>query len=158
MNEPNEPELEKLIARSLSTLPDQVAPPSIASSVMATLRARQEAPWWRRSWFQWPAPWRIASATAALAIISVLLAATWSYWPDAAARYDTLARSGSTMMTTLATWFDDVSLRAWPYLGAVPTSVWFAGLGVIAACYLMCIGLGTAFARYFIFSKQTLRS
>ncbi len=158
MSENQDPELEELIARKLRDLPDQIAPASLASSVLATLRARQAAPWWRRSWFQWPASLRFASAGLAFAISTLLLWTAWSYWPDAAARYDSVAQSGTTWLATWRNWFNGASLQARTYLDTVPTSFLFAAIGVVAACYLMCIGLGTAFVRYFIFSKQTLRS
>jgi hypothetical protein len=158
MSENQDLELEELIARKLRALPDQIAPQSLASSVLATLRARQAAPWWRRSWFQWPASLRIASAGLAFAITGLLLAAALHYWPDAAARYDSMAQNGSTWIAAFTTWLDQATLQARAHLDTVPASFWFAAGGFVSACYLMCIGLGTAFVRYFIFSKQTLRS
>lgn len=158
MSEDHDPELEDLIARNLRALPDQAAPSSLATSVLAALRARQTAPWWRRSWFQWPVSLRVASAFAAVSITSVVVWSAWSHWPDTTARYDAIKESGTTLLAAATAWLGQVSVAAQSHLDTVPSSVWFTALGVIAACYLMCIGLGTAFARYFIFSKQSPRS
>ncbi|HOW64500.1 MAG TPA: hypothetical protein P5186_07590 [Candidatus Paceibacterota bacterium] len=52
-----ERQLEELLQRELSRLPERQAPPTLIPRVLAAIQARQNQPRWRRSFVHWPWPW-----------------------------------------------------------------------------------------------------
>lgn len=47
-------ELEKMIHRTLRSLPERRAPRSLEHRVLAAIEARQALPWWHKSFVHWP--------------------------------------------------------------------------------------------------------
>ncbi len=65
-------DLEHLAHRELSQLSGPRAPETLLPRVMQIVGTRAHRPWYARSWFTWPWPWRIASiAAVALAAYGV---------------------------------------------------------------------------------------
>lgn len=79
-----EQDLEKLMERELRSLPAPSAPETLAPRVMAAIAARAALPWHRRTWFEWPRGWQIASAVLTVAFLATLMTlAPWRALPDA---------------------------------------------------------------------------
>ena len=72
-------ELEREIAAALRRLPAPRAPGTLTPRVMAAVRLRGQAPWYRRPWFAWPAGWRVLSILPVALL--VYLAWSWSLPP-----------------------------------------------------------------------------
>ncbi len=157
MSDEPDPQLEQWLARKLRELPDQAAPPSLATNVLATLRARQALPWWRRSWFEWPAKMRWSAAAAVPLVVGLIALLGWQLWPDLQARYTALVEGRAALGQTVSTWLELGSAGARDYLSALPSYVWTIGLGLVVASYLMCVGLGTVFARHFLVPQESNR-
>jgi hypothetical protein len=79
-----EQDLEKLMDRELRSLPVPRAPGTLAPRVMAAITARAALPWHRRTWFEWPRGWQVASAALTVAFLTALMTlAPWRALPDA---------------------------------------------------------------------------
>ncbi len=123
-------EAEHALHAKLRALPDLAAPDSLAPAVLATLERRASRPWWRQSWFAWPAT--VRAATTALALVTLALcgwfaAGAWQ-GATAAAAGATDWVSQSWLMESLA-----VVMRA---LGALSRSVYallLVGAGLVVA-------------------------
>ena len=61
---PADDDLETLIAGELRQLPAPRAPQGLLPRVMAAVGQSLDRPWYARSWFTWPLPWRVASVGA----------------------------------------------------------------------------------------------
>ncbi len=112
---------------------------------MAALRARAARPWYRRTWWQWPA----AAQVLSLLVFSGLFGSlTWACFH--VGRGDLAATLGTGMTEPLAllaplggivaTLIEAMAL----VLRQVPWLVWGGILAFFAVMYLSCIGLGTA--------------
>jgi hypothetical protein len=68
---PTDSDLERHIHRELSSLDPPRAPATLLMRVLAGI----ERPWYTRAWLTWPAPARIGSA---LALVALLIGITWA--------------------------------------------------------------------------------
>lgn len=64
-----DPQLEQWLSRKLKHLPELRAPGTLAPRVMARIRARAAAPWYRQPWFHWPPVWQAGSLAAAVSLL-----------------------------------------------------------------------------------------
>lgn len=147
MTKPSPQDLEKLIHRTLRSLPDRAAPRSLEHRVLAAIAARQALPWWRQSFAHWP----LAARSAFLVVSAVLAAAVLAGYFRA---------TGEVQATSLL----DGPLAAWARLEAfvdivgelggvvwrsIP-SLWIYGaLAFAATMYAAFFGLGAAAYRTF---------
>lgn len=134
-------DLEKLIHRTLRSLPDRRAPQTLEGRVLAAIEARQALPWWRRSYSAWPLAARcmflLLSGTAA-----ILLVAGWTrsgiHAPDLSASFasELALLEGLRSLGRAA-----VELGALVFRSIPP--VWlYGGLACLAALYAMLLGVG----------------
>jgi hypothetical protein len=148
MSSPNPEELEKLIHRTLRSLPDRPAPRSLESRVLAAIEARQSLPWWHQSFTHWPVAARgaflvLSGALAAAFIILVIRSgaetntATLLSGPLA---FLGQLKAGATGILN----FGNLIFRSIP-------SLWiYGGIAFIAFMYAALIGLGaTAYRTFF---------
>jgi hypothetical protein len=70
-------ELETLVDRELRRLPVPHAPHTLLPRVMAAVEAWAQRPWYTRSWFAWPAEWRLVSIVP----LALLVYSVWSLPP-----------------------------------------------------------------------------
>ena len=118
-------ELEREIDAALRSLPAPRAPGTLTPRVMAAVRARGEAPWYRRPWFAWPAAGRLAAATVALLLIG---AAIW--WMPSALQVT--ARTATSLAASIGhylTWQPPDSVRRALEVAAAVQAVWRTLLG-----------------------------
>jgi hypothetical protein len=139
---------EAALGRALKNLPERPAPDTLMPNVMARIRARAAQPWYRQSWWHWPAALRVASATVACAVLALLPLAGGHFWETSASpllnRWLDVAQ---TVQRALVIAADAVFPASWS-LGP-ETLRWlivFAGL-LLTAMYLTCIGIGTVVYR-----------
>ena len=147
MEKPPDQDLETFIHQELRRLPLVEAPGSLIANVQATVQRQQSLPWWQRSWFSWPRPWRLASVGAFLILAVVLCLVPWwmeSWMPPAEAAagpwltqlgnlWSFLVSVGSAA-ALLARWLAD---SPWLWLAAAVTTL----------AYISCIAAGTLFVR-----------
>jgi hypothetical protein len=79
MHEDND-ELAALADRELRRLPPPRAPDTLLPRVMAAIEASAGRPWYTRTWFAWPAGWRVLSIVPP----ALLVYAVWSWSPPPA--------------------------------------------------------------------------
>jgi hypothetical protein len=136
--------LEEFIHRELSKLQDRQAPGTLIPRVFAQIRAREQKPWHRRPWTQWPfgiqlasVPLMLASAFGAVYALSFLCSA--------------LLASGTLEPVSHA--FSSVAV-AWEVVSALGNALLVLGratgpawlllaFSIPLAMYLACVGLGT---------------
>lgn len=148
MSQPNPEELEKLIHRTLRSLPDRPAPRSLELRVLAAIEARQSQPWWRQSFTHWPMAARgtflvITGALAAAFIVIVfragaesnpttILAGPMAAWQQAKAVCHGIADLSSLVFRS------------------IPPLWIYGGVAFIAVMYATLLGLGaTAYRTFF---------
>jgi len=148
MDEKEQSELEQLIHRELRRLPPLKAPETLVHRVMLAVHEKQRAPWWQRSWLAWPVGMQVSSLLILLVsagIVSYLLGAAWdgvnvlSVWQRVTASFAWLRpfwEIASAVANTVAVVFRAADQR-----------LLLAGVGVVVAAYLACVGLGTVCVR-----------
>jgi hypothetical protein len=77
MNSDNQERFEIEIDRELRALPDLPAPSTLAPRVMAAIERRAAAPWFARSWPEWPVAARAASFLLLAALFGGLCYGGW---------------------------------------------------------------------------------
>jgi hypothetical protein len=75
-NIPPDPELEQRISTLLSAQPQRHAPASLQRRVLTAISQRRAAPWWQRSFPQWPLAARLAFLTASFGVAVLAILAT----------------------------------------------------------------------------------
>jgi hypothetical protein len=65
-------ELERVVHGELRRLARPRAPHTLTPRVMAAVR-RRSGPWYTRAWHAWPLGWRVATSTAGLAVLALVV-------------------------------------------------------------------------------------
>jgi hypothetical protein len=136
-------EFEKVIHQALRSLPDRRAPGSLEHRVLAAIAARQNQPWWKQSFAQWP-----LAARGLFLLLSVSLVALLALgWMNAGIERPDLS---NTFARPVAIWDNLLAgLRALAALCMtglrhIPV-IWIYGvLGGVAALYATVLGVGAA--------------
>lgn len=129
---PPEHDLEQQIHGLLRDQPLRRAPATLQSRVLDAIAARRAAPWWQRSFLQWPLAARLAFLVASFGAAGLALIGT--------PHLDTLLpRTRLSILVQLAhTGADTARLL----LHGIP-SVWLEGAAALAAVlYLLTFALG----------------
>ncbi len=143
--EPN-PDLEKLIHQELQKLPELTAPATLIRGVLAAIQQRAAAPWWRRAWWDWPAPAKALFALLALATAALATGGFW--WLGSGAT--PLAGPITERLNSIGNLWDALAPLSeaggllWQKAG-YPLVI--GALVLSMSCYLFCLGLGTVFVR-----------
>jgi hypothetical protein len=140
----HEPQLESLIDRELKSLPTLDAPGTLASRVMAVLAARAALPWYHRAWQTWPRTGQIFSLAALAAVFAGMALAGGQWFPDGAARPTAGLLSWLSLAASLLATVGEALLLTVKHLHPAWVA---AGLLVLSAGWLSCLGLGTAIFR-----------
>jgi hypothetical protein len=148
---PSNEDIESLVHRSLSEIPDRRAPRTLEGRVLAELHRRASLPWWRKSYAHWPAFARgaffVVSAGFAAAVVAVLFnlirgAGMAEMGGAVSQRLGSLALAQS--LWNLAWQTGETILRSIPPL-------WLYGsLALLALCYATVVGVGATAYRVFI--------
>jgi|UniRef100_UPI004049E62F hypothetical protein len=148
MSSPNPEELEKLIHRTLRSLPDRPAPRSLESRVLAAIAARQSLPWWHQSFTHWPVAARgaflvLSGALAATLIILVIRA-------GAETTTSTLFSGPMALLGQLKAGANGILNFGSLIFRSIPSWWIYGGLTFMAFMYATLIGLGaTAYRTFF---------
>jgi hypothetical protein len=139
MNSPREP-LDRDLHQVLRALPDQRAPLALETRVMAALAERAALPWWRRSYAGWPVAVRIAFFVLSGLVAAGLIfgVAQIPVWLDAGATVSHWQSTYDSLLTACGTLYS-----------LIPSTYLYAGLAILAACYLTLAGIGAAAYRAF---------
>ena len=141
----NPDELEKLIHRTLRSLPGRNAPDTLEARVLAALESRAAIPWWHKSWAYWPQWVRalfvlFCGAVAALVIVG---GAGLPAGVDAARLNQVLAPALSLIRPVIGLGRGLVDIVA--LLGRNIPAWWFYGAAAfVAGLYVMLVGVGAA--------------
>ncbi|MBI1177148.1 hypothetical protein GC207_06875 [bacterium] len=148
MNNADESKLEQVLHRELRELPDLRAPATLAPRVLAALAARHRAPWWKKSWVDWPPGLRVAFLSLSLLVTGGLV-----YLGLQVPHVVGATALAGEVSATFTGWYASVE----PYvsfvtrltgalelvLKAAPASLWWGLAAVVGLAYATCIGLGT---------------
>jgi hypothetical protein len=143
--EPNA-DLEKLIHQELQKLPELTAPATLIPGVLAAIQQRAAAPWWRRAWWDWPAPAKALFALLALATAGLATGGFW--WLGSGAT--PLAGPITERLNSIGSLWDALAPLSeaggllWQKAG-YPLAI--GALVLSMSFYLFCLGLGTVFVR-----------
>jgi len=139
---------ENALDEELRQLPDVEAPETLIPRVMAIVLAKAKLPWWRQTWWHWPAP---AQVFVVLSFVGLVIGLS-CYGPQA---WDALA--GSPLGHTVAGWLQALTpladclsalVNAFALiLRQTGTLALILGAAVCLALYLSCLGLGTMMYR-----------
>lgn len=137
-NEHREQRLERLIDKALRDQPSQRAPAGFEANVMAEIARRQAAPWWQRSFADWPVAARLLFLITSVGFAILGLRAT----SLVVTPLDPAARSAALFADVA--WIPSLFGTIGSLLHDLP-SVWiYGGLTVIAALYLTLFGVSAA--------------
>lgn len=136
--------LEELIHRELSKLPERPAPESLIPRVLARIQARQQKRWWQRSWPQWPWALQLASVPVMALVVAAACFGVTVLWQLALGSEE--FGFMSTLVDRVAGAWDVISVlgHAVMVLGRSVGQQWLlVALMVPVSMYLACVGLGT---------------
>lgn len=140
----HEPQLESLIDRELKSLPALDAPGTLAPRVMAALAARAALPWYRCAWQTWPRAGQVLALAALAAVFAGLAVAGGQLFHNSGVRPTGGWFATVSLVTSLLATVGEALLLAVKHLHPA----WLAaGLLVLSAGWLSCLGLGTAIFR-----------
>jgi hypothetical protein len=148
MSSSNPEELEKLIHRTLRSLPDRAAPRSLESRVLAAIEARQAKPWWRQSFTHWP----VAARGSFLVLSGALTAAFIILFVRAGAETNpaTLLSGPLALLAQLKAAVTGILNFGSLIFRSIPSWWIYGGLAFVAFMYAALIGLGaTAYRTFF---------
>lgn len=124
--------LAKAVDRELKGLPEIAAPQELTERVMAGIREMEAVPWWRRSWFEWPAVVRVATAAVMAGWLIGIGVVDWS-------GLLTLAKTGGDIVVPVMEWGVGVVAMVpwlvWGTLGLVAMVSWFTLLAASVFCW-----------------------
>ena len=140
----SEEKLAKLIGYHLRQLPAPKAPRSLAPRILEAIAARQNRPWWQKSWFHWPRYFQT------LFVLVTLTAVAFAGWYSTALDPDVFlnhlrevvlsqfdfAKPVVTLVVALGNALVSVARAA-------GQTFWMAAISVVVVIYLACVGLGT---------------
>lgn len=139
-----ESELEQAIDRALRQLPDRRAPDSLVPQVLAALAARERLPWWRKSYACWPWTARILFLALSSGLAGLLIYFTWGLTSGASVgglTEELGQMSGRLgMVRGLGSTLGNAAVLLVQSAG--PWFLWVS-VGVVGACYLTTMALGT---------------
>lgn len=140
---PSPEELEKVIHQALRSLPERRAPRSLENRVLAAIAARQNQPWWKQSFAQWPFAARGLFLLLSVSLVALLVLG----WMNAGIERPDLA---NTFARPVAIWENLwTGLRAladlcMTGLRHIPTMWIYGVLGGLAMLYATVLGVGAA--------------
>jgi hypothetical protein len=146
MNPEYENKLEASVRRELDALGELSAPPALAGRILRAIEKRTASPAYRQSWSMWPLAWRTVSLAGLLVAFAGVCFGVWE-----------LTRGG-TGHVLLGGWFAEACALGrtlgvltdtlGTLLGLLGSRVIGAGLVLIFATWVACIGLGTVYVRF----------
>ena len=124
--------LARALDRELKGLPDLAAPEILTDRVLARIRQMDSVSWWRLSWFEWPAGWRIAFMSAALLCLAGLVRVEPA---GLLARVAEAVALGLAATDWIGGLLAQVPLLAWLMLGTAALLSWGTVLGAGVVCW-----------------------
>ncbi len=144
----NPEELEKMIHRTLRSLPDRQAPRGLEARVLAAIEAQHALPWWQQSFIHWP-----MAARGAFPLLTGILAATLIalvFRTGAEANPASVLAGPMAILTQIKAGIHGISNFGLMVFRSIP-SIWiYGGIAFLAAMYAALIGLSATVYRTFI--------
>jgi hypothetical protein len=147
MPRPDSEEFEKLIHRTLRSLPERRAPRSLELRVLAAIEARQSLPWWRQSFAHWP-----HAAQAVFLLLSGVIAAilvTLVFRTGAEVEAASPWTSAMSNLRHARLVLASLGEACAAVFRGIPPLWLYGGLAFLAAMYATLVGLGAAAYRTF---------
>lgn len=145
---PSPEDLEKFIHTTLRSMPDQRAPRSLESRVLAAIEARASLPWWKQSFAQWPLAARCAFVVLSAGVVKLVLMATM--WAIGGFQATELASAFATQLVWIDALRGGIRGTAESFaivLRNIP-SVWlYGGVAFVAAVYATVFSVGATVYR-----------
>ena len=144
MDNETERRLAERIHRELRQLTPLKAPETLVTRVLTAIESRAHQPWWRKSWLNWPSSMRLAFVVGVCALASGFLFLGFQFSSEVPA---------DTVITRVSAWFGFLA-PLWNLIVALGNALvlvlraggqllFWCTVGVVAAMYLTCVGLGT---------------
>jgi hypothetical protein len=127
--------LARAVDRELKGLPDLIAPPVLTTRVMARVRELSTVSWWRRSWFEWPAAVRVATALVMAAWLLTLTGLGAIDWAGSARVVQQAAGLAGASLAAAFGLLGSVPLPVWLFLGGLAVLSWFTLLATSVFCW-----------------------
>lgn len=148
MSQSNPEELEKLIHRTLRSLPDRRAPRSLEQRVMAAIEARQALPWWRQSFAHWPQAAKAAFLLLGGVIAAILITLVFRTGVEVEAASPWTNAMNNLSHVRLV--FASLGEACAAIFRGIPPLWLYGGLAFVAVMYAALVGLGaTAYRTLF---------
>lgn len=144
METPEHTELEKFIDQQLKKLPEREAPEDLVANVFATLAARQNAPWWKQPFTNWP---RNTQALLYAALSLVFAAAVYFAWRPATALTGEAITERASSFAWLGRMVETLASVAITVATSIPWQWVMAFAVVLFAMYAACVATGFALYR-----------
>ena len=143
-------DLERLVGRELNRLPGPRAPETLLPRVMAAVDAASRRPWYTRAWFTWPVGWQAASASVAVAALTVVI----MMLPDVTSlfRQAPVVSNVSGEVSAAAEQVETVTTTARVLWRALLAPVVPYAFGLVLVMSLACVVFGTAL-NHLVFGK-----
>ena len=136
---------EEELGHELERLPELNAPASLVPRVMRAVEKKASAPWWRRSWADWPDAAQTALLVASVLLLGGWVAALWIGWES---NWASALATKAGLLWESAVWAGEVAVTLARAMSMVLKSAgllfWAAFLSICGLMYLACVGLGTA--------------
>ena len=145
MNDVNERKLEDRIHQELRSLPNLKAPRTLGPRVLAAIAARRAAPWFRRTWAEWPFGVRALFFAFGLIALGVVVS-TGLAAPQIAGFFANAGEWFTTQFTSLqpvVEFLDQAANEAGVTLEAIAPKLLLLTLVIGALAYGTCVALGT---------------
>jgi hypothetical protein len=139
-----EKELERFIHEQLRKLPEREAPADLVESVLNSIAAQKNRPWWRQPFTDWPRGNQALLFAALGAIFGGVFYLAWTPAEQLTAGSLLQAAQPFAWITGILEALASSAVLAVKYM----PWPWLAGLaGVFALLYLACVGTGVALYR-----------
>jgi len=144
MDNESEGRLGERMHRELRQLPLLKAPETLVARVLTAIESRAQQPWWKKSWMNWPSSMRLAFVVGVCALASGILylgIQISNEVPAGAVLEKVSASFGflAPLWNLIAALGNALVL----VLRAGGQLLFWGTVGLVAAMYLTCVGLGT---------------
>ena len=144
----NPEDLEKMIHRTLRSLPDRRAPRTLESRVLAAIEAQHAQPWWQQSFTHWPLAARGAFLLLSGMVAAALIVMVFRSGPEANA---VSALSGPMeIIRHIKATFAGISRFGSLVYRSIPPIWLYGSIAFLAAMYAALFGLSATAYRTFI--------
>jgi hypothetical protein len=138
-------ELEKLIHRTLRSLPDRRAPRTLEARVLAAIEQRAASAWWKQPYMAWPLAARCAFLIVSGGLVKLaLMAAVWVMAGFDGAQFTEALAQPVAIYQQIRALYEGVTGFVALLFRNIPPLWLYGGLAFLGSLYAALFGLGAA--------------